>query len=432
MIQTIKGNLFLKNSIINATGTFLSGIFGYLFHFFISKKISVAQYGELQTLLSLFTILSVISIALNYFMVQHGAQMAKQKDYMAIKGFMRGVYKKLLPSSLALLLLLFIISPFISAIFHLTDIWGSVIVSLAVLFTILPMVEKGMLTALEDFLPVSALNIITALLKLVSGVLLVQYFLTASMLSTALFLGAFSAWILALYYRKTRISCHMQETTMTTIRTSAPLGNVKKTIIPIFLFSLLITVLNNVDILLVKSLTTPDLAGFYSALTTLGKIIFWINSSIVLVILPHAVITAGAKKRLGKKTLLFSYGSILLITGCATLSFFLFPRFLISILFNPQYTIYADKLWYFGLITGVFSLLTLEANFAFARKDKYLVPILFLVCIFLTGSIILFHQSIDQIIASVLITFTVGYLLTLLSHIGHNKNLIVTEQIFPA
>lgn len=63
----LRNNLFLRNSVISASGSLLAGVFNYLFHFVISRRLSVGQYGELQALFASATILSVFVTAISYF-----------------------------------------------------------------------------------------------------------------------------------------------------------------------------------------------------------------------------------------------------------------------------------------------------------------------------------------------------------------------------
>src|SRR4030065_1443033 len=69
-ISELKQSQFLKNNAIVMAGTLISALLGYAFHFIVSRQISVAQYGELQSPLSVMMIFGVFNAALSYFLIK--------------------------------------------------------------------------------------------------------------------------------------------------------------------------------------------------------------------------------------------------------------------------------------------------------------------------------------------------------------------------
>lgn len=88
------------------TGTLVSGLLGYAFHFVVSRQISVAQYGELQSLLSTMIIFGVFNSALSYFTIKHTSVFAAHHDFEANREFARYLTSRIFRLTLIILLIL--------------------------------------------------------------------------------------------------------------------------------------------------------------------------------------------------------------------------------------------------------------------------------------------------------------------------------------
>ena len=73
-------NRFLKDNFIFMASTIAGGLLGYFFHFVVSRKLSVAEYGELQAITSLSLIFGVLSAALSYFIIKYSSVFASHGD----------------------------------------------------------------------------------------------------------------------------------------------------------------------------------------------------------------------------------------------------------------------------------------------------------------------------------------------------------------
>jgi len=175
--------------------------------------------------------------------------------------------------------------------------------------------------------------------------------------------------------------------------------------------------------LMVKNITTEDLAGIFGAFNILGKIIFWASSSVVLVILPMACAENSRQKALSRKTLLCANGLIFAICLGGLLIYFLFPQLIISMLFGSQYLLLADTLWAFALMALALSLLTMEANLAYSRYDFKISYILLATIILEIIFVYLFSKSLLTIALSIAGVQFAGYVFSLLYNLKSRKKL---------
>lgn len=423
MITRVLRDKFLKNSFIYIIGTLLSGFLGYLFHFLISRKLSVGQYGELQSLVSILAIFGVFASALSYFIIKYSSVFAKAEDYTANRQFIQLLNSKVNRLAIFLFVLFLLFSPLLYNFLHLSDFYGLFIIGIAVIFSIIPVVYRGVLVGWEEFLSVSLVGILSAFLKLFSGFLIVLFFPKAAIVVTAFLIAGLGSWFLYKFFSKRKfyrgelLSGQKKDWQ----KKYFPKIDIKKTIVPIFIFSLMVILISNIDIILVKNLTSSEMTGYYGVLSLLGKVIFWINSAIIAVVLPNACANGHLGQSISRKTLFSAYGLILFASFSGTLLYFFFPKLVISLLFGAKYTIFMKELWLFGIMALALAVLMLESNLAYARHDFKISYILGAVVVLMTAGIYMFHTNIRQVVLSIIVSFVVGYFFALAMNLLHRK-----------
>lgn len=410
-------NGVVKNSVISLGGFVVAGALGYLFQFALARRLSVEQYGEFQSLVALFAILGVFSSALSYFVVAHTAVFAAAKDVAAHERFVRWLQRGILPAAGVLLAVFLALTPVVRASLHLSDSFGFIIVSVSALASVLTVLYQGALTGWEEFVVVYVGNVTGALLKLVAGFAIVWRFPRAAPAALALLVSAVGTWLVLYAWGNRRLRARA---------TGAPgTGEdwkvryfrnrvIERDLGFVALFTLLITLTQNLDLLLVKHLSTAELAGQYSALALAGKLIFWANLGVATVVLPVASARAHAGRQVGSRIRLTATGLMLGLGSVAVFLYALVPSLLLRVALGPPYTIYARELWLFGVMAFPLSLLLLEANFAFARRDPRVVVVLGSTAALMVGGIAVFHDGIRDMIVSVIAALAAGYVGTLL------------------
>lgn len=423
MISGIVKDKFLRDSFIYVIGTLFSGSLGYVFHFLISRKLSVAEYGELQSLLALLGIVGVFGSALSYFVIKYSSAFAEQNDFGANKAFLKWVNSQIHKLIIVFLVLFALASPFINGYLKLSDFAGVIAVGLAIVFGILTTVYIAVLVGWQDFLSVNIIGAFGSFLKLFFGLFIAFFFAKASFVIFSVFIAGIGGWFLAKFFAQKKFFKKMAEQ-VEQIDWKAkyfPDLKIRKIILPIFIFSLMIALLSDLDVLLVKNLTSAEITGYFGALKILGKIILWINLAIVAVVLPAACAEGHKGQSISLKKLLGAYGLIVFTSSCATLIYFFFPEFTINLFFGAKYAVFKSDLWLFGIMALILSLLMLEANIAYARHDFKISYILGFSALLMTIFIYLFHSTIRQTAIGIIFAVFAGYFFALILNLLHRK-----------
>lgn len=174
--------------------------------------------------------------------------------------------------------------------------------------------------------------------------------------------------------------------------------------------------INNTDILLVKHYFPSDQAGLYAALAMIGRVVFFVAWMFAMVLLPNVI--AAEKAGQDSRPLLWKYIMYTTVLGVLISGFsFLFPEFIINMLFGSLYISIAPLLWLYALATSLFAISNIFAYY-FLSKSVYTPVYLTLgFGIVQVLSVICFHDTLEQVVLVQLILMTVLLLMQALHYI---------------
>jgi O-antigen/teichoic acid export membrane protein len=417
----------LKNGVISLLGFGVGGFLGYIFQFFISRRLSVAEYGEFQSLVALLGLLGVGSAALSYFVIAHTSVFAHHQDFQANHQFMTWLHRRIAPG-LVLLLAVFLIGSIpLRQVLHLTNIWGAVIVSIMAVLSIKTVLYTGAFAGWQNFFAVNTLAVTGTALKLLAGLAVITFIPSASAAALVLFISVTGTWTLARFWSShaLKLQTPISDTNVLELRTKYFAHRRPAHDLSFILgFTFLALWLQNADVLLVKHLATAELAGHYGAFNILGKIILWMNLGIISVVLPIAFAHEHAKISISPQVRLYSYAMIG-VTSLGTIALYLaMPAGIIKLTVGDNYLLYASALWLVGLMNALLSILLLESNFAFARRDLAVFYVLGVASLAFAAGIMAWPVSIASVATSGIVAFGLGAGGALLLNLRHPRGVI--------
>lgn len=181
-------------------------------------------------------------------------------------------------------------------------------------------------------------------------------------------------------------------------------------------------IINNSDILLVKHYFENTQAGLYASLALIGRVVYFVAWMFVMLLLPKVI----QQKKDGVDTLpiLLKYVMyIVILSTTIVLGAFLFPELVVKLMFGEQYLPIAFLLWKYALATSIFAIANIFAYY-FLSINQY-IPVVISAFLGMTQIllIILFHNSLEQVVIMQIITM-VFLLLFQLTYflVNHYKN----------
>ncbi len=387
-IFSLINNNLVKNNAVILLGSLIGGFGNYLYNLAMTRMLEPREYAEIAALFSLFSIISIPASVAQISISRFSAEMAAAGEWEKLSFFIKQTAKYFLKLGLAGFAAFLIFTPFIKSFLNLYDIYPLIILSFTIILLFVGMVGTGALQGMQKFAAYSVSGIISTSAKLLLAVFLVFLGLKISGAVLGAVLGSLIA-IAYIFY-----SLKLSKTEKSFFIDKSKIINYSKTVL---LATFCLTVLGNIDIILVKHFWEAAEAANYSVLSLTGKIVFFLTSAAALVMFP---IVIDRQSRREKHSHILKYSSFLVLGvgfGITAIYFFV-PGIVIRLLFGAAYLSIAPYLGYFGLIMTFFSLINLLATYYLSLNNNKFVAALFLGTIAEILLISLFHQNIGQII----------------------------------
>lgn len=401
---------FFKNSFFYIAATLIAGAANYVFQLVVSRNLSVADFGELQALFSLVAIVGIISGSIGNFVIRQTSAFFTNQDYQSNNDFLHWLMPIIFKIIVIFLAVIFAISPLIIKFLHLTNPWALYLLMFVSMIGIVSAVYNGILSGWQKFNQVNINAVISASAKVLLGFLAVVIIPTLTSVSAS-FLSAtiISAIILWFFAHRQFHSKSIEKGDGRWREKYFANGSLLRIFLATAIFSSLISILSNLDVLIIKNITSAEFTGYYGVLGLLGKIVLWINSAIIAVVLPMACAKGHQGNGLDRKIYFSAYAFILLVSGVAILAYAFFPDFIITLMFGARYIIFAGDLWLFGLVSLGWSILFLESNLAYARHNHKISLVLVFTIILMIAGIYNYHETMRQTAMALAVPLFLGY-----------------------
>ncbi|KYC53471.1 MAG: Polysaccharide biosynthesis protein [Candidatus Methanofastidiosum methylothiophilum] len=392
----------IKHGLIMTVSMVIARFFGYLFQIYVARALGPEEYGVFGSLFAFFMILTIPVGTVQTVISRYTSEYKVEGDYSKIKHLMISAFKKLSKISLIGFVLMAIMSIPFTMFLKMSNPIPIIILGITLFFTFTSPIFRGVLQGLQNFKWLAIINVSQTFFKLLFGILLISlgFGLNGAILAFSFgYLIPLCLTLVPLYF-------------ILKINN----GNVNFSGIYRYSYLVLIatgilTFVQNIDVILVKHLFTSYEAGIYSAISNIGKAIFFLGAGVSASLFPKVSEfrnNSDASSRLLKKGIFFlSILSIVFIVGC-----FLFDEMIVNILFGLSYTEGAFLLPYFSIALSFLGLTSVLIFYLIAIKDfKFIyslliIPIVQVICIYI------FHQSLMDIVLILNVFFIMAFVIT--------------------
>ena len=383
-------NPLIKGSAIVMVGSLVGSVLNYLFHFLVGRFLSPAEYG---TLVSLFSILYIVGIPggiLGTTATKFASAYKTKGDFKAVTAALVWVEKVVAVLGLTLFGLAFLFRNWLAEFLKIPDPLLPAIFFIFIALSFLSSAPLGFLQGLSRFKAFSLMSFVAPFFKLLLGAGLAFlgfgiFGVVGGLIASGLLVFGASLVLLKKNLRRSfKGSSFSQE-------------DLIKYALPTTAVLLALVSLYNADVILVKHFFSPEEAGIYSSLATLGRIIFFGLGSVQLVMFP----LASEKFENGGNPLEILKKSLLLVgTGAAVgvSAYFLFPEILVKIFFGSGYLSAVPYLGFFAVFMALYALVDLFSRFSLSIRDFRPAAILVVFSLLQILLICFFHETLSQVI----------------------------------
>ncbi len=397
-----KNEQLLKHAMIIMAASLLTNIFNYLYQLYMGRALGPEKYGVLGALFSIVYIVGVVSSSITYTVSRFVTEYRAKEEYGKIKSILLGVLGQTALIGFIIFGLMAVFSAQLAGFLKIDN--PALILMLCVygIFSLLTPAFSGVLNGLQKFLTSGTISVFSTLAKLLFGVGLVylgfDLFGALAGVIAASLLGLF----LCLIALRKLFLARQQPIDQKAILKYAPYVFIG-TVTPMFMI--------NIDVILVKHFFPPLEAGFYSAASTIAKIVLFASGSLLTVIFPKASALCERGKSSSKllwATLAYTLALSLILVA----AYFIAPSLIVGLLYGSQYDI-AGLIGPFGLAILLYSLVGVLIQYNLALKKKaFAAVLLFGLALELFG-LLLFHQSLMGVIG-LLLFVQLGLLIAML------------------
>jgi O-antigen/teichoic acid export membrane protein len=399
---------FYRHNVIFFIGSITVAALNYLFHPVLSRILPVAAFGELEALLSLLTQLSLLITVFGLVVTNVVTNSDTLSQKKAALDFLQSLVLYLV---LALSFLLIVGHSFFSSAFHFSSPLPFLILALILITSVPFTFQNAYLQGNHDFTSASIANVVMAGGRLFFAFVLVYIGWSTFGAITGLAIAQIAA--LAYTYRKTR--GHASFFTIGKITFDQHLKEELRYGALVLCAMGFVLFLSTADIIVVKHYFSPEIAGLYSGISTIARILFFVTSSISAVLL--ASVKLRAEPTHNRKTLLQAAALLIGLGGATLLLFSLFPSIVTTVLLGSRYRPFAALLPRLSLVFFVASLVNLFFSYGIALRRFSLILIslmgtvaLFVLCSFFHAtlfSIINVFLAVGTVVLAIVMFFTV-------------------------
>lgn len=376
-----------KNSSLFYFGSLFINFGRYLFHLLLLRFLSPSSYGEFLSYVSLLYLLTIPSGVIQTLVSRDVSLFFGKQDFRSIKHFFYFLSPlALVPALLISVLVIFFANP----LAHLltADPAAFIVLSLMTITSILGAVLRSYLPALQRFTTQVLIGFIELLILIASAYLFLIFKLGALSGVLAMFLSGVIAILLSGYLLRSYL-----------LPKPKKVGTFK--INHIFLYSLIFSAgtlsLMSTDILLVRYFFSSHDSGLYSALSVIGRMIFFGLTPIGSLILPIAASRYASKQSTSSVYLKLILSAGFLGIGAVSL-FSLFPDLVVRLLSGSEYLAITSLIPFISLTMFFLSLNQLTLSYLLAVGKEKGTYLLFFFALLQPLLIIFIHSSLYQVI----------------------------------
>lgn len=394
-VLLLANNTVLINSGIMFVGTMVVNLGAYLYHVIVGRIMGPERYGEFAALFSLLFILSVPANVVQISLTKFYSDIKAKGNTGQAKSLLLRILKYLTIGSIVGGLLFIPFIPLLQKMLRIEDVMSFIWLFGIVASSFYITAGNGILNGYQKFLSSSIYQIINVGTRLVTGVLLAPFGA-----ATTLF-GMIISNCITLIYGMFPLKFVLEAKS---VHHSLPKKEAIQFAFPTLMTTLAITMLYNVDVVLVKMFFQAQDAGIYASLNIFGKIIFFASSALLIVLFPMA----AERKVSGKE-----YKSIIRIglVGVGGISigiaivYLLLSSVIPTLLFGNAYANAGQYLGLYGLFLAFITTINYLSMMCLAVNRTKVWRLLFIgVCLQIAG-MFLFHTTLfSLIISNVLVT----------------------------
>lgn len=385
-------------------GISLFNLFNLLYHFFMVRNLDPPDYGQLNTLLALFMLITVPANTVQTTVTRFVSVFQANFQQEQTRAFLNHFLRIMIGMAFLFLLAITLASQVLSAFLQIQVIGLIFLLGVILFFAMVTPIPWGGLQGLQRFGLLTMNLILNGGLKLGLGILLVigGWGVLGAMgaIAIAYFVTTFLSLLQVAWLMKKK-NCKKDEPLLEAIQNQpSTFSEAYRYFLPVGIMLLCFMTLTQVDLLVVKHLFTPVEAGYYSIAQMVGKMILFLPLPVVMVMFPK-VTQLEAQKRETLPVLVRSLMITGALCGLGILCSHFFPYRVTQILTGKVYPECQPLIRLFSINMTFFSLILILLYYHLAKSQHLFLFPLALLTILQIVAIALFNKTMIEVLTVV-------------------------------
>jgi O-antigen/teichoic acid export membrane protein len=397
----VRQSRLVRQNLVLFFGGLVAGIGGFVYHAIAGRVLGPEIYGQVAFLIAVYAVGTAPALILIVVLARYTATLAARGDD-GVRSLLGRTIRLVAIPCLVAILVTTLSAHWVASFEHLGSTIPVLILGFSIALIWQVAIPRGILQGLQRFTALSLNLSLELVVRTIAVVALLAAGYAVSGAMAAVLLGLVFAFGLGLFtlrdhFGDTATRVHLR--VMASFSLTAAVGIIG------------VQILYNQDVILAEHYLPSHAGGIYGGLNKIGTILFFLTLSVSQVLFPR-VVEAVAKEQNPGRILLSSAGLLALLGAGALLVFAAVPGLVVAVLFGPAFKDAVPYVFPVGVIGLALSLDNLLVQFFMAVHDRAFMPILGVGVVAEAVLIVLFHNGVGQIVASVLIAL-VGLLVLL-------------------
>ena len=350
-----------------AAGVVLAGVIAvnggnYAANLISARYLGPAAYGDLVALLALSALVGLPLGALQIFTSRYVARFSAQGDMDATRFLARRGVRLTLIGGIVLTVALDAAIPVIRSSLGIATTLGILLVNVLALPNLVTPVVWGVVQGLQRFRVLSASMAAGTFVRLVVLVPLLAAGAGVSGALGAALIGSIASLAIPLIVLRAWFAPPQ------TAGERVPTREAATYLVPVAVGILAITSLSSIDVLVAKASFGGATAGVYGSASLIGRLVLYIPTAIVTVLLPKVAARSAAGRETAR-LLAMSLAVTLVIGGIATATYAGLSHFIVSAAFGKKYEAAGSLLWMFAVAMTAYAIMNVFLYYHLGRGN---------------------------------------------------------------
>lgn len=382
----------------------------YIFNIVVARLLGPIDFGEYMALASIMYLVLIPVGSLVPFAMKYVVPFTTNNDLDSLKQFDYLVSRKLLQIGMIIALGFLVASPLLSSFLHLSDIMPIVILSFMFTLIFVLNFKRGILRGMHKNGTFVLTQITEVAIKFTLAMFVIWLGWRVTGVMGAIVLSVLFGYLLVMAtipYKLKKADNKPLDITMT--------KDIKQYASVVVIALLALTLFHTSDVIAVKHLFPSEIAGMYSALSILGKMIYFAAMAVIGAMFP-LIVSQNVKKQSHIKEFKQAFLLVSLVCLGGIIVFHVFAGWIVTLFFGAEYIEIIPLVGAYSIFISIVVFNSLFIHYFLSIGYKRFLPYVCGAALLQIAMLVVSHENLLVIIRNLILINFLLLLVTLVNY----------------